>query len=217
MIDAFRLINPNMMVLGQEPRQTTSVLGHLQKPSIQALIHGLNRHYYSISINYRKNELEQRMLMNLNKKSWVDGLTLMDYNEHCNLNKVSFVQRAFNLLGLFPAKTCNMSQNTMYNIMRLNGLWLRAHETKSPSAAAGSELSRNRKKITKMKGGFGQLSHGLGPFHTGDLHPHLAVVMARPANYDFFFMIPGARLIPPLSGTDGPTCSSTSYIPWVTV
>merc|ERR1712037_496850 len=35
-IDAFRLINPNMMVLGQEPRQTTSVLGHLQKPSIQA-------------------------------------------------------------------------------------------------------------------------------------------------------------------------------------
>merc|ERR1711860_125240 len=41
-IDAFRLINPNMMVLGQEPRQTTSVLGHLQKPSIQALIHGLN-------------------------------------------------------------------------------------------------------------------------------------------------------------------------------
>ena len=100
MIDAFRLINPNMMVLGQEPRQTTSVLGHLQKPSIQALIHGLNRHYYSISINYRKNELEQRMLMNLNKKSWVDGLTLMDYNEHCNLNKVSLVQfKAFNLLG----------------------------------------------------------------------------------------------------------------------
>lgn len=86
-IDAFRLINPNMMVLGQEPRQTTSVLGHLQKPSIQALIHGLNRHYYSIAINYRKNELEQRMLMNLNKKSWVDGLSLKDYNQHCQSNK----------------------------------------------------------------------------------------------------------------------------------
>merc|ERR1739848_78404 len=86
-IDAFRLINPQMMVMGQEPRQTTSVLGHLQKPSIQALIHGLNRHYYSIAINYRKNELEQRMLMNLNKKSWMDGLTLHDYNEHCQLNK----------------------------------------------------------------------------------------------------------------------------------
>merc|ERR1712172_169678 len=86
-IDAFRLINPNKLVLGQEPRQTTSMLGHLQKPSIQALIHGLNRHYYSIAINYRKNELEQRMLMNLNKKSWMDGLTLHDYNEHCTHNE----------------------------------------------------------------------------------------------------------------------------------
>jgi 26S proteasome regulatory subunit N11 len=86
-IDAFRLINPNMMVLGQEPRQTTSVLGHLQKPSIQALIHGLNRHYYSIAINYRKTELEQTMLMNLHKKNWVDGLTLRDYEQHCNLNQ----------------------------------------------------------------------------------------------------------------------------------
>ncbi|CAG8663000.1 8570_t:CDS:2 [Funneliformis mosseae] len=45
-IDAFRLINPQMLMLGQEPRQTTSNIGHLNKPSIQALIHGLNRHYY---------------------------------------------------------------------------------------------------------------------------------------------------------------------------
>merc|ERR1711934_825118 len=66
-IDAFRLISPQTLMLGQEPRQTTSNLGHLNKPSIQALIHGLNRHYYSIAINYRKNELEEKMLLNLNK------------------------------------------------------------------------------------------------------------------------------------------------------
>lgn len=30
-------------------------------PFVQALIHGLNRHYYSITINYRKNELEQKV------------------------------------------------------------------------------------------------------------------------------------------------------------
>ncbi|BDA51082.1 26S proteasome non-ATPase regulatory subunit 14 [Coccomyxa sp. Obi] len=78
-IDAFRLINPQTMMLGQEPRQTTSNLGHLNKPSIQALIHGLNRHYYSIAISYRKNELEERMLMNLQKKAWTHGLTLKDF------------------------------------------------------------------------------------------------------------------------------------------
>lgn len=86
-IDAFRLINTNMMVLGQEPRQTTSNLGHLQKPSIQALIHGLNRHYYSIAINHRKNELEQKMLLNLHKRSWIDNLTLDDYSDHCKHNE----------------------------------------------------------------------------------------------------------------------------------
>jgi len=86
-IDAFRLINSQLMLMGQEPRQTTSNIGHLHKPSIQALIHGLNRHYYSIAINYRKNELEQKMLLNLHKKTWTSGLTLKDLNEHTHINE----------------------------------------------------------------------------------------------------------------------------------
>jgi len=99
-IDAFRLINPNMMVLGQEPRQTTSNLGHLQKPSIQALIHGLNRHYYSIPIKYRMNETEQQMLLNLHKKSWLEGLTLQDYSVHASTNE-SMVKSIVGLAGQY--------------------------------------------------------------------------------------------------------------------
>jgi 26S proteasome regulatory subunit N11 len=76
-------------MLGQEPRQTTSNIGHLNKPSIQALIHGLNRHYYSIAINYRKNELEEKMLLNLHKKDWTDGLTLENFTEHTEVNEKS--------------------------------------------------------------------------------------------------------------------------------
>jgi len=86
-IDAFRLINPNTLVLGQEPRQTTSMLGHLNKPSIQDLSRGLNRHYYSIAISYRMNEMEQKMLMSLNKKSWVDGLSLRDFKKERAVNQ----------------------------------------------------------------------------------------------------------------------------------
>jgi 26S proteasome regulatory subunit N11 len=81
-IDCFRTINPQMIMLGQEPRQTTSNLGHLTKPSIQALIHGLNRHYYGISLSYRKNELEMQMLENLHKKTWTAGLKVDDYDSH---------------------------------------------------------------------------------------------------------------------------------------
>jgi len=86
-IDAFRLINPQTHMAGQQPRQTTSNIGHLQKHSIQALYHGLNKHYYSISINYRKNELEQKMLLNLYKKKWNEGLKLEEMNAHSNKNE----------------------------------------------------------------------------------------------------------------------------------
>lgn len=91
-IDAFRLINPQMILMGQEPRQTTSNIGYLNKPSIQARIHGLNTHYYSISINYRKNELEQKMLLNLHKKSWMDGLRLTEYDKHEHVNETTVAQ-----------------------------------------------------------------------------------------------------------------------------
>ena len=85
-IDAFRLINPQLMMMGgaHAPRQTTSNLGHLRKPSIQALIHNLNRHYYSINIAYayRRNELEQKMLLNLHKRVWTAGLKVEAVREH---------------------------------------------------------------------------------------------------------------------------------------
>eukprot|EP00931_Biecheleriopsis_adriatica_P005903 TRINITY_DN107380_c0_g1_i1.p1 TRINITY_DN107380_c0_g1~~TRINITY_DN107380_c0_g1_i1.p1 ORF type:complete len:317 (-),score=90.57 TRINITY_DN107380_c0_g1_i1:94-1044(-) len=86
-IDCFRSMSPQMMMLGQEPRQTTSNIGHLNKPSLTALIHGLNRHYYSIAINYRKNDLEQKMLMNLDKKKWQDGLKLTNFEQHEGQNE----------------------------------------------------------------------------------------------------------------------------------
>jgi 26S proteasome regulatory subunit N11 len=86
-IDAFRSVNPQVAMMGQEARQTTSNVGHLNKPSIQALIHGVNRHYYSIGISYRKNELEQKMLMNLHKKRWVEGITLERFDEHNKNNE----------------------------------------------------------------------------------------------------------------------------------
>ena len=86
-IDAFRLIQPQMHMVGQEPRQTTSNVGHLHKPSIQALIHGLSRLYYSIAIAYRKNELEEHMLLNLHKKKWTDSLSIENYEHHSEKNE----------------------------------------------------------------------------------------------------------------------------------
>ena len=84
-IDAFRMIaggNQMMMMANTEPRQTTSHIGFLKKPTIQARIHGLDRHYYSIVIDWRKNDLEEQMLMNLHKKDWTAGMILQKYEDH---------------------------------------------------------------------------------------------------------------------------------------
>lgn len=111
-IDAFRLINPQLVMLGQEPRQTTSNLGHLKKPSIQALIHNLNRHYYSINISYRKNELEQKMLLNLHKRRWTDDLKT----------------KPFDLQEQENAKTVK----SLLELTKLYSRWLADEDTKTP-------------------------------------------------------------------------------------
>ncbi|KAJ1966270.1 multicatalytic endopeptidase [Dipsacomyces acuminosporus] len=88
-IDGFRLIDSPAAMSGMEPRQSTSNIGQLHKASIQGLIHGLNRHYYSIAIDYRKNELEEKMLLNLHKKDWTHGMTLNNFKSHCSENHAS--------------------------------------------------------------------------------------------------------------------------------
>ena len=88
-IDAFRLINPQTLMMGKEPRQTTSNIHYLQKPSIHALIHGLNRSYYQINMAYRKNALEMQMLRNLDKKPWQVGLTTDNFEKHSKTNETT--------------------------------------------------------------------------------------------------------------------------------
>ena len=105
-IDAFRLISPQLLMLGQEPRQTTSNLGHLNKPSIQALIHGLNRHYYSIAINYKKTHLEENMLMNLHKTVWTEGLMMKDFKQSDQDN----VDRLTKMVGLAEKYTKRVTE-----------------------------------------------------------------------------------------------------------
>jgi 26S proteasome regulatory subunit N11 len=115
-IDCFRLINGQLLMLGQEPRQTTSNIGHLNKPSIQALIHGLNRHYYSIVIDYRKNLLEEQMLMNLHKTTWTAGLSLLNTYEKHTSNTISTIESMLKLTTAYNERIQQEESKTMEQI-----------------------------------------------------------------------------------------------------
>ncbi|KAI5180752.1 26S proteasome regulatory subunit N11 [Nematocida sp. AWRm80] len=77
-IDAFRLIPMQRSITGLEPRQVTSNIGYLTKPTLVSMLHGLNRHYYSLNIQYKKNETEDNMLLSLHKKTWADCLKMQN-------------------------------------------------------------------------------------------------------------------------------------------
>ena len=86
-IDAFKLIGKETIMMGGEPRQNTSNVGKLKKPTMQALFHGLNKHYSSLVINYRKNDYESKMLLNLYKKKWSDGMKINKFEKHSKSNE----------------------------------------------------------------------------------------------------------------------------------
>ena len=155
-IDAFRLINPQMLMLGQEPRQTTSVIGHLNKPSIQALIHGLNRHYYSMPINYRKGELEQQMLLSLGKKRWAEGLQISEFAEHSKGSEATVKQmlelaKAYQKsvvdeeTAIASASAASASATTTGSSSNVNG-----GGNAAAAAAATATEKRNLQKVGKL-------------------------------------------------------------------
>ena len=41
----------------------------------------------SVCVCISKNELEERMLLNLSKKRWTDGLTITDFEKHASTNE----------------------------------------------------------------------------------------------------------------------------------
>lgn len=86
-IDAFRLIDPHLSMMDEEFNQTTSNVGHLKKPSPVALYNGLNKYYFSLVVNYNKNENDQNMLLNLYKKKWNEGLKNVKPTDHLKSNK----------------------------------------------------------------------------------------------------------------------------------
>uniref|UniRef100_A0A0A9YTM8 COP9 signalosome complex subunit 5 n=1 Tax=Lygus hesperus TaxID=30085 RepID=A0A0A9YTM8_LYGHE len=73
-MDCFRLIDQQTLVTGQSARQITSNPSFMNKPSMQAIMHNLNRHYYSLLIGTYKSSLDKNMLLSLHKRNW--GTTL---------------------------------------------------------------------------------------------------------------------------------------------
>jgi len=78
-IGAFRCMIQYQYQAQDEPRETTSFVGMLEKPSTKSIVRGHGRQFYSLPITYRMSLVEQQMLMSLNRPVWTTGFELQPY------------------------------------------------------------------------------------------------------------------------------------------
>lgn len=95
-IDAFRSYGNALAVGDVERRQTTSNLGSQSKSKGMSIMDLAKIQYYSLLINYRKNDLETKMLLNLHKSNWDQGFK----NKNCNESRENNNKRLDTIIDL---------------------------------------------------------------------------------------------------------------------
>eukprot|EP00924_Labyrinthula_sp_SR-Ha-C_P015073 maker-scaffold_9-snap-gene-7.26-mRNA-1 protein AED:0.01 eAED:0.01 QI:111/1/1/1/1/1/3/929/315 len=112
-IDAFRNIEKEMTGAPVAPRQTTSVLGSLKKPTLHQLIRGLDSDYYALRVEFKLNELETKLLSNIYTKSWTTSFTgEMKQFEHNSEQNKADIQRMVRLAKQFNERLKQEEEKT---------------------------------------------------------------------------------------------------------
>jgi 26S proteasome regulatory subunit N11 len=124
-IDAFRTYGASGLDMGialggkssNDQRQTTSNLGKIVKKKGFSIKDLAKSTYYSILIGYRKNELETKMLLNLRKSFWDDGLRLKissKKNDEETIKKIEDINKMCEKYVDWIEKETNKSSKEIY-------------------------------------------------------------------------------------------------------
>ena len=123
-IDAFRSYGGMISFGDIEARQTTSNLGTQPKSKGLSLKDLSRIQYYNLLINYRKNELETKMLLNLHKSKWDEGFRSEDTNtaEKENLKKINNLSKLCEKYSIWIDSEINKSikEVNMENVGKFN-------------------------------------------------------------------------------------------------
>lgn len=116
-IDAFRTYGGGMMNIGEiDARQTTSNLGNHSKTRGFSLKDLARISYYSLLINYRKNELETKMLLNLHKSKWDAGFKTNNSksNDEKNIKTIEDINKLSEKYSIWIEGEINKSSKDIY-------------------------------------------------------------------------------------------------------
>lgn len=115
-IDAFRSYGGMLPIGDTDARQTTSNLGNVAKTKGFSLKDLTKISYYSLLINYRKNELETKMLLNLHKSKWDEGFRTIKHkqSQDDNLKKIDEINKLAEKYATWIDGEINKSSKDIY-------------------------------------------------------------------------------------------------------
>jgi len=116
-IDAFRSYGGMTLNIGDvDQRQTTSNLGNFSKTRGFSLKDLARISYYSLLINYRKNELETKMLLNLHKSKWDTGFKTRNSKnaDDENLKRIDEINKLSEKYAIWIDAEINKSTKEIY-------------------------------------------------------------------------------------------------------
>lgn len=123
-IDAFRSYGGMLPIGDTDARQTTSNLGNFSRSKGFSLKDLSRISYYSLLINYRKNELETKMLLNLHKSKWDEGFRTNNQknNEENNLKNIDEINKLAAKYATWIDLEINKSSKDIYmqNVGKFN-------------------------------------------------------------------------------------------------
>ena len=122
-IDAFRTYGDFLAIGDTENRQSTSNLGTVSKTKLS--LKDLSKiSYYNLLVDYRKNELETKMLLNIHKSKWDKGFKNKDVKEskENTLKKLDYVNDLCDRYSSFIESEINKSTQEvkMKNVGKFN-------------------------------------------------------------------------------------------------
>lgn len=91
----------------EEARQTTSFVGHMDRPSIKALVRNLNKTYYSLPIKIKMTEGEQKVLACLMRSYWSSAFGIKSFvsNDEKSLKHIK------SLIDIMPSLKASIKED----------------------------------------------------------------------------------------------------------
>lgn len=130
----------------EDPREKTSFIGHNIQLSATTRVHGLNRVFYAMPIEFKMNEYEEHMLSALHRPSWTRGFEVPSFvkNDASNLDTIKSMKECaeYYRMSILEEATMKKSELELRHVGKVDPMQFIRECSDKLSATQASLLAR---------------------------------------------------------------------------